>query len=74
MRSFISTDTELSTEKILNQYINRWKIEVFFRQNKMDLGFDNYQIRSKQAIKRFWILTQLAYFYCIFGMKNEYWE
>ena len=30
LRSFISTDTELSTEKILNQYINRWKIEVFF--------------------------------------------
>lgn len=58
LKPFISTDINLSTEEILFQYRERWTIEVFFRQNKMELGFDNYQVRSEKAIKRFWILTQ----------------
>ena len=30
LRAFISTDVSLSSEEILNVYVNRWAIEVFF--------------------------------------------
>ena len=62
LRAFISTDVSLSTEEILNIYVNRWEIEVFFRDCKTKLAFDRYQIRSSKGIKRFWIITSLAYF------------
>ena len=72
LRSFISTDTSLTVEETLFEYTERWTIEVFFRQNKMQLGFDNYQVRSEKAIKRFWLLTQLSYFYCTFGVSKTH--
>lgn len=62
LRAFISTDVSLSTEQILNFYVNRWEIEVFFRDCKTKIAFDKYQIRSSKGIRRFWILTSLAYF------------
>ena len=62
LRAFISTDVSLSTQEILRLYVNRWEIEVFFRACKTKLAFDRYQIRSAKGIKRFWILTALAYF------------
>ena len=62
LRAFISTDVSLSTEEILNFYVERWEIEVFFRDCKTKLAFDKYQIRSSKGIRRFWILTSLAYF------------
>ncbi|MBZ9621912.1 hypothetical protein G9F71_003455 [Clostridium sp. FP2] len=39
LRSFISTDTSLTAEDLLFQYTQRWTIEVFSHQNKMDLGY-----------------------------------
>lgn len=62
LRAFICTDTSLSTEEILNLYVNRWEVEVFFRNCKTKLAFDRYQIRSSKGIKRFWLITSLAYF------------
>ncbi len=72
MKAFISADTSLETKDILVQYTERWTIKVFFRQNKMDLGLDSYQIRSEKAIKRFWILAQLPYLYCTFGVCENH--
>ena len=72
LKSFISTDTSLTAEEILHQYTHRWTIEVFFRQNKMQLGLDNYQVRCEKSIKRFWILTQLTYLYCTFGVAKTH--
>lgn len=62
LRAFISTDVSLSTEEILDFYVERWDIEVFFRACKTKLAFGRYQIRSAKGIKRFWLLTSLAYF------------
>ena len=42
LRAFISTNPFLSTEEILNIYVNRWEIEVFFRDFKTKLAFDRY--------------------------------
>jgi len=61
LRAFISTDTSLSTEEILALYVNRWEIEVFFRTVKNKYAFDKYQIRSALGIRRFWLITSLAY-------------
>ena len=65
-RAFICTDTSLCTEKILDQYVKRWNVEVFFRQARQKLALDKYQIRSSTGIKRYWILMSLAHLMCCF--------
>ncbi len=64
LRAFISTNSSLSTEEILDIYTQRWNIEVFFRNCKSKLAFDQYQIRSATGIRRFWLIMSLAYFFC----------
>ena len=67
LRAFVSTDCSLSTAEILNHYVLRWNIEVFFRHAKQKLAFDKYQIRSSTGIKRFWLIMSLAHFFCCVG-------
>ena len=59
--AFISTDVSLSTREILDRYVERWNMEVFFRQSKDKLAFDRYQIRSFKGIWRYWLLMSLAH-------------
>jgi hypothetical protein len=61
LRVFISTNVALSDEKILQLYVSRWEIEVYFRDCKNKLAVDRYQIRSAKGIKRFWLITSIAY-------------
>lgn len=61
LRAFISTNTALSDEEILNLYVTRWNIEVYFRSCKSKLAIDQYQIRSAKGIKRFWLIASLVY-------------
>ena len=61
LRAFISTDVFLSTREILDKYVERWPIEVFFRQSKDKLAYDRYQIRSSKGIRRYWLLMSLAH-------------
>ena len=61
LRAFISTDVSLSTREILDRYVERWPVEVFFRQSKDKLAFDRYQIRSSKGIRRYWLLMSLAH-------------
>jgi hypothetical protein len=37
--AFLSTDTSLSNEKILEIYAMRWSIEVYFKEIKQNMGF-----------------------------------
>lgn len=67
LRAFVSTDTSLSVTDILDHYVVRWNIEVFFRNAKQKLAFDKYQIRSSTGIKRFWLIMSLAHFLCCVG-------
>ena len=67
LRAFVSTDTSLSVTQILDIYMVRWNIEVFFRHAKQKLAFDKYQIRSSTGIKRFWLIMSLAHFLCCVG-------
>lgn len=67
LRAFVCTDTSLSITEILDYYVVRWDIEVFFRNAKQKLAFDKYQIRSSVGIKRFWLIMSLAHFLCCVG-------
>ena len=62
LRAFISTDVSLSTQEILDKYVERWPVEVFFRQSKDKLAFDRCQVRSAEGIRRYWLLMSLAHF------------
>ena len=64
LRAFICTDADFSTQAILDCYLERWSIEVFFRQAKQNLALDQYQIRSSLGIRRFWILMSTAHLVC----------
>ncbi len=61
LRAFISTDVSLDTKEILDKYVGRWPVEVFFRQSKDKLAFDQYQVRSAKGIQRYWLLMSLAH-------------
>lgn len=63
LHAFFST-IALTDEEILNTYAERWTIEVFFRDSKMQLKLNKYQIRSERGILRFMLLLSLAYVYC----------
>jgi hypothetical protein len=67
MHAFLCTDTELSTQVILEYYSKRWPIEIFFRHTKGNLGLNQYQVRSTIAIDRFILLVTLTYLYCVMG-------
>lgn len=67
LRAFICTNLSLSVMGILDRYVIRWNIEVFFRQAKQKLAFDKYQIRSSTGIKRFWLIMSLSHFLCCMG-------
>jgi len=72
LKVFICTEINMETETILFHYSQRWCIEIFFRQNKMRLCLDKYQIRSEKAIKRFWVLSMLTYIYCVTGTTKSF--
>ncbi len=67
LRAFICTDCALTTQEILDLYLERWSIEVFFRQAKQSLALDKYQIRTSTGIRRYWLLMSLAHYICCFG-------
>lgn len=64
LRAFICTDVSLTTEEILDAYVERWPIELFFRQSKGKLALDKYQIRSSQGIRRYWLVMSLVHLIC----------
>lgn len=70
LRAFISTNVSLTTQEILDYYVERWSIEVFFRQSKNKLALDKYQVRSTKGIQRYWLLMSLAHFICCTGTGN----
>lgn len=59
--AFISTDVSLNTREILDRYVERWSIEVFFRQSRDKLVFDKYQVRSSKRVRRYWMLMSPAH-------------
>lgn len=71
LRAFLCLDCTKHTKDILNAYLVRWNIEVFFRQCKEKLAFDRCQIRSSKGISRYWLLMSLTHFLCCTECKEH---
>ena len=67
--AFAATNTQLSAQKILEYYSQRWSIEVFFKNCKQYLNYGKEQMSNLDSIiasdamvfLRYMILTYLAY-------------
>ena len=64
LKAFISLDPNIDAQTLLNHYVHRCPIEIFFRESKRRLGLDDYQVRSERSIRRYFILLMLTYVYC----------
>ena len=67
---FLSTDSQLSDEKILEVYALRWGIEVYFKEAKQKLGFLKEQSRHYSAYLASIHLTGLRFCLLLFS-KHE---
>jgi DDE superfamily endonuclease len=57
----ITNRTNWSARQILEQYLNRWPIETFYRDGKQLLGLGDDRMRSFEAIQTHWCLVFVAY-------------
>lgn len=57
----VTNRTDWDVTKIIKSYTLRWSIETFFRDSKQSLGFEDYQLRSIDAVERHLCLVNLAY-------------
>jgi hypothetical protein len=67
---FLSTDSQLSDEKILEIYALRWGVEVYFKEAKQKLGFLKEQSRHYSAYIASIHLTGLRFCLLLFA-KHE---
>ena len=63
MRFWATSRLEDTLQQVITVVAQRWDIEVFFADFKEILGSDQYQVRSAQAIVRFWALGACLYQY-----------
>jgi hypothetical protein len=50
-----------SAAKIIRLYLQRWPTETFYQDSKGHLGFNEYRMRSAEAIGKHWCLVFVAY-------------
>jgi SRSO17 transposase len=62
-RFWASSDLDANLDTLLTHIATRWDVEVLFADTKELLGLDQYQMMSAKAIRRFWTLVMLAYFF-----------
>lgn len=48
-------------DKIIYSYKQRWSIETFYKDSKLNLGFEDYELRKLKGIIRHWYLVYAAY-------------
>jgi SRSO17 transposase len=68
---FLTTDSQLEDEKILEIYALRWGIEVYFKEAKQKLGFLKEQSRHYSAYVASIHLTGLRFCLLLFAKQKE---
>ncbi|MBI5228999.1 transposase [Candidatus Micrarchaeota archaeon] len=48
-------------EELVRHFTQRWEIEVCIRTEKQSLGFEGCMVRSKKALRRYWMLLMISY-------------
>jgi hypothetical protein len=59
--ALVTNRVDWSAEKIIGLYGQRWPTETFYQDGKGQLGFNEYRMRSAEAIKKHWCLVFVAY-------------
>jgi SRSO17 transposase len=62
-RFYITTRLEDTLEQVVQTMAKRWTVETLFADFKELMGSDHYQLRSAEAIRRFWALGLCLYQY-----------
>jgi hypothetical protein len=57
----VSNRVDWSAAKIIGLYLQRWPTETFYQDSKEQLGFNEYRMRSTEAIGKHWCLVFVAY-------------
>ncbi len=60
-RFYITTRLEDTLEQVVETVAKRWTVETLFEDFKELMGSDQYQLRSAEAIRRFWALGLCLY-------------
>jgi hypothetical protein len=57
----VTNRLDWSAAKIISLYSQRWPTETFYQDSKGYLGFNEYRMRSAEAIGKHWCLVFVAY-------------
>jgi DDE superfamily endonuclease len=57
----VTNRVDWSAVKIISLYLHRWPTETFYQDSKGQLGFNDYRMRSAEAIGKHWGLVFVAY-------------
>jgi hypothetical protein len=57
----VTNRVDWSATKIIDLYLHRWPTETFYQDSKGQLGFNEYRMRSTEAIGKHWCLVFVAY-------------
>jgi DDE superfamily endonuclease len=57
----VTNRVDWSAAKIISLYSQRWPTETFYQDGKGHLGFNEYRMRSAEAIQKHWCLVFVAY-------------
>jgi hypothetical protein len=59
--TLVTNRADWSAAKIMGLYLQRWPTETFSQDSKGHLGFNEYRMRSIEAIGKHWCLVFVAY-------------
>jgi len=54
-------ETRWSASTVLSHYLNRWPIEILFKESKQNLGLGDYQVLRYRGIERYLHLVMIAH-------------
>jgi DDE superfamily endonuclease len=57
----VTNRLDWNAAKIISLYLQRWPTETFYQDGKGHLGFNEYRMRSAEAIGKHWCLVFVAY-------------
>ena len=57
----VTNRRDWSAAKIISLYLQRWPTETFYQDSKGHLGFNEYRMRSTEAVGKHWCLVFVAY-------------
>jgi len=57
----VTNRTDWAAKQIVATYLLRWPVETFYQDGKTLLGFDEYRMRSAEALAKHWCLVCVAY-------------